>query len=263
MQAIRNAAVAYMQRGLSVVPIEPRAKRPLISWERYQRERASRAEVGRWFERWPDANVGIVTGTVSGLVVLDIDPRHGGEESLLELEKAHDHLPETVQAITGGGGRHLYFAHPGGIVRNRVGIAPGIDLRGDGGLVVAPPSIHPSGKRYRWNEPHDLFTRALAPLPNWLLQLDHESGRGHPIAHWRGLVKEGVEEGARNNAIASLTGHLLWHGVDTSVALDLLLCWNAARCRPPLTTEEVAQTVESIARLHERRGESLKSNKAH
>ena len=82
--------------------------------------------------------MGIVTDAVSGLVVLDVDPRHGCEESLKNLEREHGPLPRTLEAMTGGGGRHIYFAHPGGSVRNRVGITPGIDLRGDGGCIVAP-----------------------------------------------------------------------------------------------------------------------------
>lgn len=72
------------------------------------------------------------------------------------------------------------------------------------------------------------------------------------FARWRRLVREGVVEGERNNTLASLTGHLLWHGVDPEVALELLLAWNRARCRPPLPDDEVARVVASIARLHER-----------
>ncbi|WP_246189466.1 primase alpha helix C-terminal domain-containing protein [Methylacidimicrobium cyclopophantes] len=78
---------------------------------------------------------------------------------------------------------------------------------------------------------------------------------GHPLAYWRRLVREGVQEGERNNTIASLTGHLLWHGVDPAVVLDLLLAWNATRCRPPLSEDEVARAVESIVRLHRRQEE--------
>ena len=92
-----------------------------------------------WFSEWSEAGIGIVTGAVSGLVVLDIDPRHGGDGSLGRLEQHYERLPATVECRSGGGGRHLYFAHPGGLVRNKVGLAPGVDLRGDGGYVVAPP----------------------------------------------------------------------------------------------------------------------------
>lgn len=138
--AVRDAALGFVARGWSVVAGEPRGKRPLLPWLEFQRRRATPAEIDRWFGRWPRANVAIVTGALSGLVVLDVDPRHGGAESLAQLEIDHGPLARTVEATTGGGGRHLYFEHPGGQVSNRAALAPGLDLRGDGGCVVAPPS---------------------------------------------------------------------------------------------------------------------------
>jgi len=248
------AAKASLVRGWSVVPIEPRGKRPTVAWLDYQHRLPTEDEVERWFRRRYDANLGIVTGAVSGLVVLDVDPRHGGEASLAALEVEHGPLPRTVEARTWGGWRHLYCAHPGNAIPNRVGLAPGIDLRGDGGMVVAPPSVHPSGRRYAWVAGHAPDEMLLAPIPRWLSALVRPAGprAGRSTAEWRTLARDGVGEGNRNATIASLVGHLLWHGVDPQVALELLLAWNQARCRPPLSDEEVAQVVESIARLHER-----------
>ena len=249
MAGTLEAALDYARRGWSVIPVRPRDKRPLLPWEAHQHRRADPAQVRRWFARWPAANVAVVTGAVSGLVVLDVDPAHGGEESLAALARRHGGLPATVEARTGGGGRHLYFRHPGGLVRNRVGLAPGLDLRGDGGYVVAPPSRHPRGGAYRWRAGRSPGDLPLAPLPAWLQRRGRRGG--HPVSHWRRLVGEGVAEGRRNNSIASLAGHLLWHGVDMRVVMELLLCWNAVRCRPPLPVDEVVRTVESISRLHE------------
>ncbi|MDJ0895330.1 MAG: bifunctional DNA primase/polymerase [Alphaproteobacteria bacterium] len=248
------AASGYLRRGWSVVPVMRADKRPLVRWEPYQEHRADEAEVERWRVRWPDANVGIVTGALSGLVVLDIDPRHDGEESLAALEARFGKLPDTVEALTGGGGRHLYFRHPGGELRNRVALMPGLDLRGDGGMVVAPPSLHRSGRRYEWEVSHHPDEMEPAPLPGWLLSMVRGDAprRGHPMTYWRELVQRGVGEGARNNTIASFSGHLLWHGVDPEVVLELMLCWNRLRCRPPLDDDEVARTVESIRRTQQR-----------
>ena len=103
-----------------------------------------------WWRRWPSANVCIATGKVSGVVVLDIDPRHGGEDSLKALEESSGPLPVTPVTRTGGGGLHFFFQHPGRRVPNRVDILPGIDFRGDGGFVVVPPSNHESGDLYSW-----------------------------------------------------------------------------------------------------------------
>ncbi len=251
---ILPAALAACARGWSVIPLRPHDKRPLMPWEEFQRRRADVEEIRQWFGRWPDANLGIVTGTVSGLVVLDIDAGHGGPESIASLERDHGPLPPTVAATTGGGGRHVYFASAGMVLHNRAGLAPGLDFRGEGGYVVAPPSIHPSGKRYVWmtgSAPGDV---PLALIPSWLLALvrggEAELRRGHPVFHWQTLIREGVDEGQRNSTIASLAGHLLWHGVDPLVVLDLLLCWNVRRCRPPLSDDEVARTVQSITRTH-------------
>jgi hypothetical protein len=249
-----RAALACLARGWSVIPVKAFAKRPIVRWEPFQNRLPTREEVEGWFRRWPDANLGIVTGAISGLVVLDVDPRHGGEDSLSQLEEQHEVLPETVEAMTGGGGRHLYFAHPGGSVPNKVALAPGIDLRGDGGMVVAPPSRHPSGQRYIWEVSHDPDDVAPAPVPPWLVALLQRdvAHPGHALGYWRALVRRGVDEGERNNTVASLTGHLLWHEVDPEVVMELLLCWNRVRCRPPLDDEEVARTVESVTRTHQR-----------
>jgi hypothetical protein len=254
VSCISDAALGYLARGWGVIPVEPAGKRPLVAWEGFQRHAPGPDQVRAWWRTWPDANVAIVTGSGSSLVVLDIDPRHAGGASLVELERRHGAFPPTIEALTGGGGRHLYFAHPGGVVRNRVGLAAGIDLRGDGGLVVAPPSLHASGHHYRWADGRAPEEATLRRLPGWLRVLggDEQPGRGHPRTWWRKLLREGVAAGERNNAIASLTGHLLVHGIDPDVALELLLCWNRQRCRPPLPDDEVARTVESIKRTQQR-----------
>lgn len=244
-----KAALDYGRLGLSVIPIESRGKRPLIRWEVYQYRRTDAAEIAEWFRRWPDANIAVVTGIVSGLVVLELDPTQGADVSLAELAREHGPFPETVEARTGGGGRHLYFAHPGDITSNRVGFVRGIDLRGDGGYVVAPPSVHASGEPYRWERSPEVCR--LAPLPDWVrAALDDWTRPGHPLSHWRRLLREGVPEGERNNTLAALAGHLLHHGIDGEVATELLLSWNVTRCRPPLEPEEVVRAIESIVGLH-------------
>ena len=253
----RQACREYLARHWSVIPVRPHDKRPAIRWQEFQQRQATRTEIEGWFKQWPDANVAIVTGAISGLVVLDIDPEHDGEGSLAGLIQEHGPLPRTIEATTGGGGRHLYFSHPGGLVRNKVGLAPGIDLRGDGGCVVAPPSIHASGKSYRWLSGHAPGQIPLAAMPAWLVRLvtaGHQRP-GHGIDYWRDLVRQGVPEGERNNTIASFAGHLLWHGVDPDVVQELLLCWNRVRCRPALSDKEVIRTVDSISHLHEQQSE--------
>ncbi|MGD8477951.1 MAG: bifunctional DNA primase/polymerase [Burkholderiales bacterium] len=249
-----TATLAYLARRWSVIPVEPRGKRPVIPWLEFQQRCADEREARRWFETRSNANLAIVTGTISGLIVLDIDVAHHGHESLKALEQEHGALPRTVEAVTGSGGRHFYFAHPGARVRNRAGLRQGIDVRGDGGCVVAPPSMHRSGKRYVWKQGHALGETSLASAPGWLLALvrGEHARSGHAPPHWRELVRAGVGEGERNSTIASLAGHLFHRDVDALVVLELLLTWNRVRCHPPLSDHEVARVVESISSLHER-----------
>lgn len=246
-----EAAKRYLAHGWSILPLQPRDKRPLIPWAHLQIRRPSREDVAEWFRRWPDANIGVVSGEISNLIVLDVDPKHGGDAALERLERRYGPVPATVEAATGGGGRHLYFAHPGGLVSNRAGLAQGIDLRGDGGYIVAPPSIHPSGAFYEWAPGRNPDEIGLAAMPRWLIAPIRGLRVGRSLSDWRHLVKEGVAQGQRNSTIASLTGHLLWHNVDPDVALELFLAWNRVRCRPPLDDTEVARVVASITKLHD------------
>jgi hypothetical protein len=124
-----------------------------------------------WWDRWPWANIGVATGKVSGIVVLDVDPTHGGTESLACLQSLMGSLPRTLTARTGGGGLHLIYAHPGWELRNTAGRLPGVseplpglDLRGDGGYIVAVPSRHRSGGTYSWTDP----AAPVAATPAWL-----------------------------------------------------------------------------------------------
>ena len=126
--------------------------------------------IREWWRRSPGANVGIATGAASGLVVVDVDLPRGGRESLRALAEAGHELASTLRSYTGGGGLHLFYAPAPGVgVPNAVGRLPGvaiplpgIDLRSDGGYVVAPPSVHASGRRYRWDR------RPIVALPAWI-----------------------------------------------------------------------------------------------
>ena len=135
------------------------------------------AVIDRYWQRWPGANIGVRTGRAplgAGILVLDIDPRHGGDESFDQLIQDHGELPDTVEAITGGGGRHRVLAYPPDnsefLLGNRSNLLPGIDVRGDGGYIVVAPSVHASGQLYRWREGHDPDALAPATPPLWLLE---------------------------------------------------------------------------------------------
>jgi len=144
------AALAYADRGWRVLPLHDvtrgtcscanreRCKAPgkhprLPKWQEWAS--SDKGTIAGWWKQWPAANVGVKTGADSGIVVLDVDPRNGGFESLAALLP----LPETLTVVTGGGGRHYYFVHPSGVVKGG-DLADGVELKADGQYVVAPPS---------------------------------------------------------------------------------------------------------------------------
>src|ERR1017187_7175992 len=126
-------------------------------------------QIGAWWQKWPEANIGMPTGAASGLLAVDVDPRNGGDSSLDELQAKHGQLPKTAEQITGGGGRHIVYRHRGGSVPKN--LAHGIDLKGDGGYIVLAPSIHASGNRYQWDGV-DGAKAILDPAepPRWLVE---------------------------------------------------------------------------------------------
>ena len=136
-----KAALAYAKRGVPVFPCEPGAKRPLTRNGHWDASTDPRV-IERWWKRWPSANVGVPTGRKSGVVVLDVDLDDGGLESLAKLELAGAPAPKTARARTGGGGIHIFFRHPTEAeIRNSARLlGPGLDVRGEGGYVVVPPS---------------------------------------------------------------------------------------------------------------------------
>lgn len=158
------SALAYVKRGFAVLPCAPGEKRPATR-HGVKDATTDKASVIRTWSVQGNANVAIATGAASNIVVLDVDPRNGGDASLAELERQHGELPDTLRASTGGGGRHYYFSADGPVASGV--LAPGLDVKGDGGYVVAPPSVHPSGAPYRWeSEP---AAKALAAPPPWLV----------------------------------------------------------------------------------------------
>jgi hypothetical protein len=172
-RSLRDAALDYADRGWKVIPLRPRRKEPLGSLVPNGLSQATGdlATVFRWWKRAPQANVGLVANP-SGLLILDVDPRHGGDDELHELERRLGALPETLRAETGGGGEHYLFTAPGIPVKGTAG--EGVDVR-DHAYIVAPPSVHPSGGVYAWDlAPDDV---PIAPLPErWLDHLAQPVG---------------------------------------------------------------------------------------
>lgn len=285
------AALGYLKRGWSVIPLHTAreddfcacgdpycksiGKHPSAGkWKRWSQQPPSERQVREWWDRTPDANVGIPTGIVSGLVVIDVDDRHGGEEEWRDLA-AECGLPETASVRTPNG-RHYYFARPPDVeqIGNRTGIRHGIDVRADGGYVVAPPSTRERGGEYVWEvgtESEDEIP-PLAMLPAALLKIiraqaadlgdgakknpkiefaayarigESDGAAGRAAAE--GRMPPDIEEGSRNDTLTRIAGHLAakaaplnWESI--SAQLKRI---DAACCKPPLDDPQI---LESMAR---------------
>lgn len=195
--------------------------------------------IRQWWARWPNANIGIATGKASGFFVIDVDPRHGGDDTLAEHERKHGPLPNTVGSQTGGGGRHILLKYPGYFVKSGTALlGPGLDIRADGGYIVAPGSLHLSGRRYEWevsSHPDDI---AIAEAPAWLLDLlqqEASNGNGHTRrteSEWLTLL-QGVPDGQRYDVATQIAGHFL--GIRRPVEeVEALILGFLTQCNPPV-----------------------------
>jgi hypothetical protein len=240
-----RTALALAARGLHVFPTWPGSKKPRTP-HGCKDATTDPVVIAGWWKPEPELNVAVATGALSGIFVIDID-NLDAECALHKLEVEHGALPATVEVITARG-RHLWFQYPHRPVKNTAGkVAAGIDTRSDGGFVIAPPSLHPSGKRYCWSVDS---ANSFAAAPDWLINKVAGNGAGvSPTSpsEWRELVADGVAEGMRDCSITRLSGHLLRRHVDPFVVLELMRVWNAARCSPPLPAGDIERIVASIA----------------
>lgn len=260
-----DAALALARRGLLVFPLHTptgNAARPCScgkadckSVGKHPRTRdglkggsADETQIRRWWEMWPDANIGLVTGARSGpagLVVLDIDgPR--GEQSIKDGGYSVDDAPQVMT----GKGRHVYYRQDNQWLKNFTGRLPGVDLRAEGGYVVAPPSLHANGKRYEWLDGQDIEAlQGLPPVPAWIIALAREGARDvDGVARSKLADKRDLGEGERNAGLASLGGRLRRAGMEGPEIEIALQAANRERCKPPLDDAEVTAIAESVAR---------------
>lgn len=208
----------------SVFPVKPNKRPQLETWEEYQRRLPTIEEINGWWKKWPEAGIAVVTGKISNLCVIDVDKPD------LEITKTN-----TLTSQTGRGGMH-YFFRPNGVNYGcRVGVVDGVDVRGEGGYVVVPPSVHSTGTRYKWRklaEPTEIPLDVKAIL----------DGKRKP--------RTVIPEGKRNNEVTSMVGRLVRSGISSSDVLDLAHSWNLKHCSPPLSRYEIEIIVGSIAKTH-------------
>lgn len=266
-----TAALRYAERGLAVLPLHTvidgycTCQRPACpSPGKHPRtphgvKDASKdaGTIRGWWTRWPDSNIGIATGATSGVIVLDVDGPEGAET----LRKFAPRELRFLWWASTGRGAHVYFRHPGGETRTgRLG--PGLDLRGDGAYVVAPPSVHVSGANYTWKRGPGEEKEGAGDTPPWLLQrVEDVPGNGHQTCTDLGGTRDwlkmlqGVPEGERRVAL-QIAGHYLGIGWKPEEVEALLLGF-AAQCTPPHDPEDIRRIVRDLAAKEAEKGNLL------
>lgn len=244
---ILNAAIEYAKAGLAVFPVRQN-KRPYTPHGCKDAKTDLRV-IKEWWKRWPDANIGIATGSISGNIIvidLDVDNDKGidGYRSLSEWQRENGEFPDTWQAITGRGGYHMYFRHPNASsITNRAGILEGVDIRGEGGYVVAPPSIHQNGTAYEWEYPPEEYEIAEATeLIDKLLSVGSERKRESFV------VPEVINDGERNSTLFKMAASLQERGWADNAIKEAVRQQNLSTCVHPLEDEEVDRIVASAIR---------------
>lgn len=251
-------ALALEALGWSIIPIQEGSKKPAFDWKMWQSRRASPEQIRHWWEKNPNYNIGVVTGRISGLVVVDFDTKKGMPDAVT-IAKAYPHGP--LQR-TGGGGIQVFVKHPGHEIVNNVGLfnpdtRHDVDIRADGGYVVVAPSTHPSGGRYEWIRPPD---DPLGEPPAWLVPRDErEYNKKDKSPDWlTSALQQPIPEGRRNDTLARVVGGLLRKNVPPDLVHSLLRPWWIASHRGEPRDQfmrEYDATVASIVRAAGTRGQ--------
>jgi hypothetical protein len=229
-----EAALSYAKRGWRVFPCRPKGKEPLTP-SGFKNATTEEAQIRVWWQTWPDANVAIATG--NGLYVLDLDGPDG------EVSVQGREIPDGPQ-VTTGKGRHCYFKTEEPL-RLFTGKLPHVDGRGEGGYVIAPPSVHPSGAVYRWTEGNKDIP--LPVCPEWLAELARPKAVLTPSPRTDG-EEQAILAGQRNASLTSLAGTMRKRGMSPAAIEAALLEENRDKCTPPLSEDEVRRIAASVAK---------------
>ncbi len=251
-----SAALRYLDRGWSVIPVGP-DKKPLGPWKEFQSRHATPEEVEKWFTQHPKAMVGIVCGEISDLAGVDIDSEEG-EEALAP------YLPESLYtpvALTPRGFRHLYFRSMAGFPTT-AGVLPGVDTRGNGGYLIAPPSVNGTGKGYTWaispddaeaEEVPESFAVYIKKYIHIYKGCDSQGGKDQSQKSQASQdVTLNLSKGKRNESLFSIALSLLKGGMPAPNILYSLRELNE-RCAPPLSDSEVLSIFKSAQERQRRR----------
>ena len=242
-ELLTNALKYASEYGWAVFPVSASTKKPLTPHGCKDAKKDPGA-IRAWWKRYPDASIGVATGSMSNLIVIDEDIDEDksldGYQEVCQWEKDNGDLPETVRAITGRGGAHLYYKYTGKDITNRAGILDGVDVRGEGGYVIAPPSYHPNGTQYQWEEdPEDIPIAEVDETIKKFLEIGHSSS----ITAFK--LPQVIPSGQRNATLYKLACSLQARGFEDSTILEAVMKENQQKCDVPLSEDEVNTLVQS------------------
>lgn len=235
----------------AVFPVDRMTKKPLTPHGCNDAKKDPGA-VRFWWNKYPDASIGVATGSASGIIIIDEDiDRDKDKDGVHEVylwEKENAPLPDTVCDITGRGGTHLFYSYDGDQIRNTTGLLDGVDVRGEGGYVIVPPSVHPNGTEYQWEiSPDDM---PMAPVDDVVLAFlgsnrpTATSGtRGEPFQ-----VPEIIKNGTRNDTIFKAVCSMQSKGMPDEAIYAAIRVVNEKQCETPLEDDELTRIVESALR---------------
>jgi hypothetical protein len=260
-----EAALKYYEKGFSVFPANPNTKKPLCEWKKYQTERASIEQIHEWFDKSSNG-IAIVTGKISNLFVIDFDRYKKGFSEEIALALVPDTvIAPTVKTIQDG--RHMYFCNPDFDVTINAGIVPGVDFRGNGGYVLAPPSKNISGSQYTWEisldecDPPSIpisFKNALIKNNNIYTHGDDNSCRQMSSLS-SNVVSSLFQEGTRDQDLFHIANMLVKAGCEPEY-LNKVLEILALNCNPPFPIKEAEDKIKSAIQRSGRRGGTLSSD---
>ena len=237
MSKLENA-LDYYDRGLCIIPVTPRDKFPACKWEQYFYNRPSRDEIIAWWTDNPEYNIGLITGKVSKIVVVDVEV-----EGVKNVDKILEDMPTRIISKSGSGGYHLFYSYPNTIskISNKVKILPNVDIRGDCGLIVLPPSTHPTGNEYSWI----MSGKIGAFNPRWIQKAENDSFNPAINKKWITSILDGVGKGVRNDSATKLVGYYISKGLPEDVIYKLITDWNIKN-EPPLPESDINIIIKSV-----------------
>ncbi len=253
-----DAALRYCDEGRSVIPIKPRDKIPFIKWEPYQSKRAEPDQIKEWWQKWPNANVALITGRLSGIDAIDADSSKG-YSALIKLLPTNFLTPESQTPK----GRHLFVEHTDGL-GNATRFIEDCDYRGEGGYIIVPPSLGANGEQYSWLPGKSIFEIAPTPLPEVLYMLLTNVLRGDNNNYSDNKRQQTTtpdnicfEKGHRDNTLFHLANCLIKGGMLTHDIQQLLTLIALKLCNPSFPEKEIPVKIESALKRTEGREKSF------